>query len=372
MIKIGKLETVETSTGIRLQAHVNIDAKATQLTLDVDKQWGEYLVTEVSDAFLWSALRYAMIHCHDIDVATPVSEQFLHNITEHYLPCLQLTDPTVHKPAITTPPSPGDNAFSFGKGVGASISCGVDSLYTVKKYLDSPYPSLNLTHLFLTTQGLFGQYVNPLQSRNAIFDRGRKVSAHLNLPFVNVISNISAVFPQNYGNAPAYSTMLSVLSLRKLFCVYHYASGYDIGHFKISNNSYEDCSLFDLLITNVLTVPGFRLYHSGGEMTRAQKTKYIADFEIAKKYLSVCVRDGEKNDNICLKCRRTLLHADMMGVLNDFKDVFDIDYYLKNKADYFRYLCTQGTSKYMSDTYQYFAVTEPELLNQGRKMIKRR
>lgn len=42
-----------------------------------------------------------------------------------------------------------DNTDIRGQGVGTGISCGVDSLYTVKEYTAGTYPNMQPTHLFI-------------------------------------------------------------------------------------------------------------------------------------------------------------------------------------------------------------------------------
>lgn len=366
MIKIGKLEIIDRPNNmVRLQASVDIDEIKDIAFMDCDKKYLDYIVKEVSDAFVWMAIRYAMVHHHDIYCETPVSSSFLHNI-QYYCRSLMTGDSKVTNPSIIA------DTIEFhtsGKAVCCPISCGVDSLYSVKKYISNSLQDFKLTHLFLTTQGLFGQYNNPRESRNAVFERGENLSEKLQLDFIGTFTN-PAVFPQNFALAHTHSTLFSILSLRKLFSIFLYPSGYDITEFTIKGNSKLDVAFFDLLMSSSLTLPGFRIYSSGGEVTRLEKVKYISDYDIAHKNLSVCIRNGGKNCNICLKCKRTILELDAIGRLDKFSDVFDIEYYKNNRHFYFRYIIENSEDEYMKPLFTHYSIKEPEAIEHARKLSR--
>ena len=69
----------------------------------------------------------------------------------------------------------------------------------------------------------------------------------------------------------------------------------------------------------------------GCQYRRTQKTENISDWDIANKYLNVCVNteDGS-NCSKCSKCMRTLIPLDAMGKIDKFSDVFDLEVYRKN------------------------------------------
>ncbi len=366
MIRIHKPSIVPNGEKtVRLQARIDIQDTQEFAFMICDKKYSEYLVTEVADAFVWAAARYAMIHHMDIRSDAPLSSDFLHNINYHFQ-VLSSADKKVTIPRIEC------ETIDFktsGTACLAPISCGVDSLYTVKKYTEYHNDKYKLTHLFLTTQGLFGQYKEPLASRNAVFSRGETVAKELDLDFIGTFTN-PAVFPQDFGLAHPHSTLFSILSLRKLISKFFYPSGFSIRDFTIHNNSRIDAAYYDLILTKTLSLSGFEVISSGGEVTRLDKVRYISDYPLAQEKLSVCIRDSAINDNVCMKCKRTMLELDAIGSLEKFSKVFDIEFYRKNIKYYKRYLIENQDDPYMKELIGYYSIIDPDGIEEARKLSR--
>ena len=65
-------------------------------------------------------------------------------------------------------------------------------------------------------------------------------------------------------------------------------------------------------------------------VTRYEKTERIADNHLAQKYLDVCFCFN--NCGKCSKCRRTLLTLDLLGKVQEFGQIFDVDAFEKDKV----------------------------------------
>ena len=102
------------------------------------------------------------------------------------------------------------------------------------------------------------------------------------------------------------------------------------------------------------SIPGLTLYSDGGNKTRLEKTKEILNFTPAQKYLYVCLKKSN-NCSVCSKCKRTLVTLDLFQCLDDFSDVFDIDYYKKHRNQYYRWLYLQHLKKDDLNEPVYFA-----------------
>lgn len=350
---------------VRLQARVDINNQQSIAYLSCSKRYEEYLVTEVADAFVWAAARYAMIHHMDIRSDAPLSTAFVHNLNYHF-EALATADKKVTVPRIECDTIKYETR---GTACVAPISCGVDSLYTVKKYTETSNEEYKLTHLFLTTQGLFGQYNDPMASRNAVFERGKQLAQNLGLEFLETFTN-PVVFPQRFELAHPHTTLFSILCLRKLISKFMYPSTASIRDFSIDNNSRTDGAYFDLLLTRTLALPGFEVISSGAEVTRLDKVRHLSDYDIAQKYLSVCIRDAAKNDNLCLKCKRTMLELDAIGSLDRFHQVFDVQYFRENTKWYMRYLVENQDDTFMKPLLAYYSLTNPEGVAEARKLAR--
>jgi len=78
-----------------------------------------------------------------------------------------------------------------------------------------------------------------------------------------------------------------------------------------------------------LSTESLDLVDDGNLYDRSEKTKLIADYPPAMKYLNVCYGHDtlDTNCSVCPKCARTLLTLDILGRLEDFAGVFDLARY---------------------------------------------
>ena len=71
-----------------MSADIDIDGEVKTLWCEVANQYGEYLLWERSDAFLSAVLPLAMRQGKNIVCKAPLTEEFLHNLTEILVPQL--------------------------------------------------------------------------------------------------------------------------------------------------------------------------------------------------------------------------------------------------------------------------------------------
>ena len=72
----------------------------------------------------------------------------------------------------------------------------------------------------------------------------------------------------------------------------------------------------------------------GCTQTRLEKTRELADWPPAWKYLHVCCADRGPNCGMCAKCVRTQTTLDALGALRKFGQAFDVDaYYARRKKN---------------------------------------
>ena len=71
------------------------------------------------------------------------------------------------------------------------------------------------------------------------------------------------------------------------------------------------------------------LLDDGNLYDRSMKTRLVADYAPAAKYLNVCYGHDtlDTNCSVCPKCVRTLLTLDILGKLEEFGGVFDLARY---------------------------------------------
>ena len=367
MIRFSRPVLKELEDKVRMQVEATIGGGEKEiLYYEVSKEYKDYLCYERSDAFVIAALPWAIRAGYDIVCEAPVTEALLYHIQEDLLPILANYDPATHaiKIIASTDATPIE-----GKEVGTGISLGVDSFYAVKTQLETEYEAFRLSQL-LYTSSKGAPSESQIGHESEVRQRDAQQAADfLNLPLVFIFTNSRMIFPLGHARGNTYTNMSAVLALRKLFKAYYCATGYDISLFKIIKSSKRDTDRYLPLIMSALSTPGLSFYMSGASTSRQEKVREIADWEVVQKYLRVCL-SNTKNCGKTYKCRRTLLNLDYVGRLEQFRESFDIDYYLENRAWYYKEFITDPNNLFLRSMSKHFWEKEPELMRQASELAK--
>ncbi len=303
-----------------------------ELWYEVEDQYSEYLCDEISDAAVVCLLLWAMERGYDIESTAPISERLNNQLNNYLIPAIS-KNINRYKP-ISVIANVLDICFN-PKGVGTGLSCGVDSFYTVMKNITHGSDSaLNITHLCFFNAGSMGLYGGE-SARKTYEDRikkFKKVADKLNLKFLGCDSNMSEFLIQENEMSHVFRTLSVPLTMQKLFSCYYFASSYIYADFKFTD---FDPSYYDILTLPLLSNQNTRFELVGAETTRIGKMSYISGFDIVKNNLHVCITDVG-NCGHCRKCKRTMLDAEIIGKLDEYKNVFDIDTFKKNS--YFNHI----------------------------------
>lgn len=344
MIKISKPYIEIEGQYALLKARISIDDKSDIIWFKVEKKYKDYLCDERSDAYLVATLNYAMINSHDIELEAPISENLLLKIENILIPALCENNHHYYKPNIIaqTTNEPLPNAGAVGTG----ISCGVDSLHAVASKSNTKYKSHNLTHLTFNNVGSHGIGEEARTLFHKRLQKSHKFAEEYGYEFVPSDSNLMDVISQSHFKTHTYSSMFAVLCLQKLFSVYYYASsGNRFNQFYLKDEGHNSCGKYELLSLPVFSTQNTRIYSEGMGLSRLEKINEIKDYTPSHQYLSVCLIDNG-NCGHCPKCIRTQLELDALGVLEKYKNVFDIEDYKRNKSKMLKYLFIKNYEKY--------------------------
>lgn len=341
-----------------LNTFINIDNKREILWFKVNNKFGKYLCDERGDAYLVAVLHYAMTHGHDIELDVPVTEDLLYNVDTYLIDGLVTYNPSYHRPTIKAEvaSAPLPNAGAVGTG----ISCGVDSLYALARESDSLFPNHKITHLAFNNVGSHGVGEKAHMLYNKRLQRPREFAEEYGYEFVASDSNLMDVIKQSHFYTHTYSSMFPVLCLQKLYSVYYYASGgYRYEEFTLEAKKGRCSGSYEILSLPAFSSHQLRIYSQGENMTRMQKLKRVVDYAPSYKYLNVCLHDG-RNCGKCEKCVRTMMGLDVIGKLDLYKDVFDVEYYRKNKKWYLKQMLIQ-MANHKHDYFEMYPIFKKDM-----------
>ncbi|MEG0687791.1 MAG: hypothetical protein RR466_03795 [Hungatella sp.] len=313
---------------VRLCAELVTNDATQTMYFEVDSPWKQYLVTELSDAFILGILEKAMKNSYDIFFEQPMSEDLYYSLRTYLIPVYARNFKMFHKISLygkttaQTLPTEGR--------VGTGFSAGVDSFYTVLKHLDDKIcPHHNITHLMLAVNGAAATGVSEdmdrlwLESSKAKFLPYAKA---LGLKLVCVGGNIDMLYVKDdclHGDI--ITTAAFVYALQKLYGTYYWASAYQAEIFNFT----DGCFCENVAVPYVST-RGIRFYHSGSETNRVGKVAFIADHPLVQKGLTVCGEPEAINCGCCVKCLRTMAELNAVGKLEMFQEAFPVKVYQKH------------------------------------------
>lgn len=330
-----------------------------ELWLETSSENSDYLCYERADAAVIAMLQYAMITSQDIVTEIPMTEDILRNLEMLFIPSLSNNSAIYKRIHIKAPIANNikDEKNIIETGVGTGCSCGVDSFYSIANNINNPYPNFKLTHLFVTDVGAFSDAMPEFNNTELFDDTVRKaelVAKELRLKLITSKTNYFELFDENFLYTVTYANMFAVYCFQKLFSVYYFSSSVDFSHFELINCNDVPSMNYDLLTLFCISSSKLTIIPEGSQVTRFEKTKSIKDFHPAKKYLSVCSKNI-KNCGICHKCKRTLLDLDANNALENFKRVFNLNEYKKNRDIYYKELLSNSNSPFSQNAAKEIA-----------------
>lgn len=338
-IIIGK-PTVSTENGwTRMTSVVRDRGVERNVWFEVEERYGEYLCYERADAFLIGVLNYAMREHCDIRCEAPVGSELLYQIRTYLIPSLTRFSKMLYDVQIDA--AIDSTIMRNAGGVGAGLSCGVDSMHVVANYATTDYPGLKLTHLVLNNVGAFYKGKEDRQYEWQT-QHARAFCKEYGYEFIQTNSNIADEIVQNHFYTHTYSSCFAVYALQKLWNVYFYgSSGEDFSAFSLLDNEAHDAAHYELLSLDVFSTRSLKIYSEGGAIDRFDKMKRLVTFAPTYKYLHVCGSDSGPNCGHCGKCLRTLTALDALGAIGKYREAFDVEGYLKDRKENLRWLYRQ-------------------------------
>ena len=326
----------------------------TGLWFSIPEEYADDLCYEQADAFVVAMLWYAMMTGSDIRSEAPVSEKMAFSIQNLLIPALCKEEKGYRRIQLICETSAVP--YPTKERVGTGMSCGIDSLYTMRMYDDRVPEQYRLTHL---TYYNMGAIFHPDGTRKSYTleefyrttdrmseekcENARQVAERAGLPLLYVQSNLDENYYRGaYGDTAVYRNCACTLALQGLFGKYYCSSGGWPDYYDPSLS--EGSEHYESLLCTALSTESLEFILSD-YVTRIEKTRAIGDWDIAQDYLDVCFHFN--NCGTCAKCYRTLVTLDLLGKVDDFGRVFDIKKYYRNRKKAYGWLLytKQGDAK---------------------------
>lgn len=306
----------------------------------------DFFSCRVYDPFVLVPYYIGMYYGEDVKICGKVSRKLYRNLTLYAQRILR--DFSDHMRPVRLEVEGFDRVEEGADLVGTGISCGVDSLSTIydRCVLESD-PEYRVNALFIFNCGTHGDYEDP-NTRKVFLQRyemNRRAADELGLPVHLVDSNLHAFTHRIGENRVGFFAIYScIFSLQRRIRRYYTPSGLAYREILETNEHYRDydmdgyCGSF---MVPLIQTEGLELIYEGGQYLRSEKTAKIADWDVARRYLNVCVNPlakDSRNCGYCGKCVRTLVALDALDKLESFAGVFDLEKYRKNR---FHWICCQ-------------------------------
>jgi hypothetical protein len=222
----------------------------------------------------------------------------------------------------------------------SALSCGVDSLSALQDHFvsDDVLEPYRITHLFfghIGHHGYGGDLEGRVERRRATIVRA---AGELGLPVVEMWTNTPEFYPPEHDSPLNWMATMTPrnsaapLLLQRGVETFLYASSHDWQW--VGARPTPDLSISDPILLPALSTEQVSLHSVGSEHTRPEKTERIAWWELAHRYLDVCIIDGGLNCSRCSKCLRTLLTLEVLGAVDHFSERFDMDAYRAHRIDF--------------------------------------
>lgn len=335
---IGKIKKLIEDESVRLQCTVSYQGAERVLWYSFDKNMECYLITEKYDGFLLAVLLLAMAKNEDIHIQGKISETLFYNLTQYYMDIVKSMHVGFNKIRITTEGFSNGDEYECEGDTLTGFSGGIDSFCTIHDHRQNNVPeAFKIKKLLFNNVGANG-CVDEEKSRALFLKRYKNVkkySQEAQIDVIKIDSNLSQVLAMDFQKTHVIRNISCVMLMQKLIAKYYYSSGYEYKDCYVGKSN--DMACMDPFSIHLLSTESTQSISTGCQHSRVEKTRRVAQVAFSANHLKVCVSDygkSDKNCSKCWKCSRTLITLDIMGKLNQYEPVFDLQQWQSVKKWY--------------------------------------
>jgi len=294
------------------------------------------------DPIVVTFLNYALYYGMDICSEYPISEKLYYQIKNHIIPHVNYANPEKTTTIDICMPTTSEKYAGTWRGTGVSL--GVDSFASIHEYTDEDMPEeYRITHLVHMKvgahHGMIG-YFDGIVEEDLFKKENSKVCKYCqenNYKIITIESNLyeicSKEFDWDFDDVHTTHNLGTMLLVQNYFDKYYYASSRPMEDMSINIRSLQ--SYYERWLMPLISTENIEFYSANKSMERIDKIKYISQYPDTYDNLHVCWK-SEGNCGECDKCIRTLVWMDFLGILDKYKNSFDVEGYYSNKKKHLR------------------------------------
>lgn len=335
-MKIGSPKIIQNSEITKYEVEIESKSGSQTLWYELDEKFTN-LITDLSDATLIGLLIPAMAAGEDIYIEGTISEKLYNNVKSTLQSILIKIIPSLKFIEIY-PSKISDDYHPPASGVVTGFSGGIDSFCVLADHFYSEKSDQpKITHLLFNNVGSHSKAGEKL-FRNR-YDKLARTAKRIGLPFIAINSNLDSFYSSslNFQQTHTLRNSSVALLLQGGIGRFLYASSYDDESSFIGPS--HDIAFSDSIVLPLISTGTINALSAGGEYSRVKKTLRVAKLQDSYETLDVCVNakytGNYNNCSKCWKCMRTLATLEISGLLENYKESFDINMYKKKRTVYF-------------------------------------
>lgn len=334
----------EAGDNVEASCEIVSDAFPPRLSFLVPREHRDAIDIEEPNWAPMSLYWQAMMMGQDLVVEADLSPVLLYRMRGDLMALMRNYEPLLKPISIeagfSTPVLPDAD-----RDVMTGFSGGVDSFATFRLYTGSNVPpSLRLTALAVFQVGALGPTSESDRLLPPAAEHARKHAERNGLRLYSLSANMDEVYapakafgPIDFRRTVGLRNAAAALLLQN--GVRTYLPSGSVGYDGATYGPYSCTENLDPALQPLLATEKLGVHAAGAGMTRTQKQMLLLDDPQAQISLNVCVKghtrkrgpESKLNCSICWKCIQTLLILDTHDRLDAFREVFDIDLYLRER-----------------------------------------
>lgn len=335
---------------ITISCEVQSEHLPSSLIYDVSGHGYENIALNKYNHALCGLIYPAMFFGEDIVIDGCVSERLLAAMGDLQA-FLRVFDPRLRPVSILSTSTDTARRARSGR-VATGFSAGIDSHATIALYNGSRMPMIltDLCTFDVGAMGFFGE-----RSTSELFrqyrDRTAAFAQRSKLHCMSVQSNLDSFYPHPlyFHKTHTLRNISAAMIFEDRLDYYLYSSGLAPPDIGIRRS--HDISCTDPVILPLLSTENMAFISAGAGLSRFQKTALVAGQAVAKDTLDVCVDTASHkvsashiNCSKCWKCKRTMVSLDVIGKIDDFASVFNLDYFRANRKQFYEAILVSAMS----------------------------